>query len=136
MDALSGAPVPARELSAVKQEAPPSAQAPAGYVVTNEMYNVLYELYYQRCSLQRKPCLVLVRRGSHCRLDLDMTCSQLELTSWAQEQFRSLFSEIPVDELYADSVYCWATRVPNRHADRIAREILMLVDDERSSLSP
>src|SRR5436190_958433 len=104
MNASSNQPVPGPD---AKRDAPFRAVGKAGYVVTNEMYNTLYDLYYQRCARQRVPCLVVVRHGSHCRLDLDMTCSLRELTNWGRETFRELFSETPVDEVYADEVYCW-----------------------------
>jgi hypothetical protein len=105
----------------------------AGYVVTNEMYNTLYDLYYQRCAQQQIPCFVIVRNGSHCRLDLDMTCSQQELTDWAQHHMRQILVEVQADEIYADGVYCWATRVPNRLAEGLARKMLTILEDDRAS---
>lgn len=119
--------------SASKRETPFQAVGSTGYIVTNEMYNTLYDLYYQRCARQRVPCLVVVRHGSHCRLDLDMTCSQYELTDWARHTFCGLFTNVPADEVYLDEVYCWATRIPNRMADRLARAMLTVLEDHRAS---
>jgi hypothetical protein len=119
--------------AALKRRPPFHQVGRAGYIVTNEMYSTLYDLYYQRCARQRVPCLVIVRHGSHCRLDLDMTCSNLELTDWGRLGFEKLVADIPVDEVYSDDVYFWATRVPNRMSDRLARGILTLLCDERAS---
>jgi hypothetical protein len=127
---------PSNQHSAVEtvgKSTPLTAASSTGYVVTNEMYNVLYDLYYQRCVRERIPCLVIVRNGSHCRVDLDMTCSLRELTGWGQESFLRLFGQIAVDEYYADSVYCWAARVPNRIAERLARNMLAVLEDEQAS---
>jgi hypothetical protein len=129
MDSPSGTVGPSGKAA---RRGAPQEVGKAGYVVTNEMYNTLYHLYYQQCVRQRRPCLVVVRQGGHCRIDLDLTCSHHELTEWAMHSLREVFDGLPVDEFYADEVYFWATRVPNRLAEKLAREVLTLLSDERA----